>query len=205
VDPSQQPDRPEESPTERLVREGQAGDRGRFGELYQRLGPAVFAWARLRIPSEMRDQLDPDDVMQEAWIRAFRSFSTFDPERGAFRPWLFQVAKHTLLDMIRRVRVRRPPGGGFQSSAHLSRIRDDVTNLSRRLGRSEAFAQFLERTASLPEQDRLLLVHCGLEGMTVTEAAPRIGLGREAAHKRWQRLRARLKTESVPAGLLDDD
>jgi RNA polymerase sigma factor (sigma-70 family) len=194
---------PEEPPTERLVREGQAGDPSRFGDLYERLGPAVFAWARLRIPSEMRDQLEADDVMQETWIRAFRSFETFDPKRGPFRPWLFQVAKHSLLDMIRRVRVRRPPGGRFQSSAHLSRIRDEVTNLSQRLARSEALSAFLEQTAGLPEQDRLLLVHCGLEGMSISDAAKRLGLSREAAYKRWQRLRAKLAKQGVPQGLLE--
>ena len=35
------------------------------------------------------------------------NFGNYDPERGPFRPWLFQVAKYVLLDAFRRLR----PGG----------------------------------------------------------------------------------------------
>jgi hypothetical protein len=34
---------------------------------------------------------------------------------------------------------------------------------------------------------------CGLEGATCADAARKLGIGVEAAHKRWQRLRNRLR------------
>jgi DNA-directed RNA polymerase specialized sigma24 family protein len=48
-----------------------------------------------------------------------------------------------------------------------------------------------------------LIVYCGLEGLSVTEVAQRLGLSREAAFKRWQRLRDELGQGRVaPASLL---
>jgi DNA-directed RNA polymerase specialized sigma24 family protein len=118
---------------------------------------------------------------------------------------LFQVAKHALLDMVRKVSVREPPVGRWEAgrSVALSQIRDDVTSLSRRLARRDDLNAFLDQASRMNDEDRRLLVHCGLEGLTVTEAAKRLGLGREAAFKRWQRLRARLADGPLPAGLLD--
>jgi hypothetical protein len=42
----------------------------------------------------------------------------------------------------------------------------------------------------------MLVIHCGLEGVPCTLAATRLGLGAEAATKRWQRLRSRLRTSA---------
>jgi RNA polymerase sigma factor (sigma-70 family) len=192
--------------TERLVRRSQAGEGDEFGELFTHLTPSLFAWARVRIPDNLRSKLDPDDVVQEAWIRAYRSFDSYDEAKGSFRAWLFKVAKHSLLDMIRHARVRRSTDGRMAADAsdpHLSRLVDDVTSVSRRLARDESLQAFLRRIRLLPEEERLLLVHCGLEGMQVKEAADRIGLSLAAAGKRWQRLRARLADEQWPAGLLE--
>lgn len=199
-------DRHDESVTRRLARLG--GDRPGFEALFHRLAPAVHAWARLRLPVDLRVVLDADDVAQEAWLRVYNAFATYDPERGSFRPWLFKVAKHALLDLIRRARVRQPRLGRLlrpaDASVHLSRLRDEVTTLSRRLARDETLERFLDQASRLDPADRLLLVHIGLEGLTVAEAALRSGLSRPAAYKRWQRLRARLASEGLLGRLMVD-
>jgi RNA polymerase sigma-70 factor, ECF subfamily len=47
--------------------------------------------------------VDADDVVQEALVRAWRRWSTYDPQRGSARAWLCAV----LLDKARRHHTRR--------------------------------------------------------------------------------------------------
>ena len=209
--PPHEPSRPaaeqdSASITRRLVRAVQAGEAERLTPLYERLAPALYGWACLRIPREVRGRLEPDDLMQDVWLRALSAFDSFDPDRGPFRPWLFQVAKYTLLDALRRLRSRLAPRQQPLESGEagrLSQLLDDATAVSRAAARRDDVAAFLARVAELPEDDQTLLVHHGLEGLSLAEAGARMGLTKVAAQKRWQRLRARLAEEGLPAGLVE--
>src|SRR5215469_15972333 len=55
--------------------------------------------------------VDPDlaeDVVQEAFLRAWRACSSFDPEGGPLVNWLLVITANTAIDMV-KARVRRPP------------------------------------------------------------------------------------------------
>jgi RNA polymerase sigma-70 factor (ECF subfamily) len=55
--------------------------------------------------------VDPDlaeDVVQEAFLRAWRACSSFDPEGGPMVNWLLVITANTAIDMV-KARVRRPP------------------------------------------------------------------------------------------------
>src|SRR5262245_61252916 len=64
------------------------------------------------LPGDVRAALDPQDVLQEAHVRAFRNIGKFQP-RGphSFYPWLATVADNTLTDKVREQRrLKRAPG-----------------------------------------------------------------------------------------------
>jgi RNA polymerase sigma-70 factor (ECF subfamily) len=42
------------------------------------------------------------DVVQEVFIALWRDASRFDPARGAVAPWLFALARHKAIDLVRR-------------------------------------------------------------------------------------------------------
>lgn len=195
-----------ESITRGLARGVRAGDQQKFEALYARLAPALAAWANLRIRVGLRSRLDPEDLMQEVWIRALTAFPNYDPERGPFRPWFFQVAKYVLLDAFRRLRPAPiQPGAPEETGGwRLSRVPDDGTSVSRQVARQDGLRAFLAEVEALEEDDRTLLVHCGLEGMRMADVAAKLGLSPAATEKRWQRLRARLATKRWPEGLLDE-
>ncbi len=205
------PDPDDESVTRHLARGAQAGDEARFSALCERLAPALYGWSVLRIPPELRARLQPEDLMQDVWLRALSAFGSYDADRGPLRPWLFQVAKYTLLDALRRGRVRVQPrqepapdgGSDAGGGARLSQVPDDATAVSQRVARRDDVAAFLAHVETLPEEDRDLLVHHGLEGLSLGQAAERLGLEKAAAQKRWQRLRARLAEHGWPEGMFE--
>jgi RNA polymerase sigma-70 factor (ECF subfamily) len=47
-----------------------------------------------------------EDVVQEVFTRAWRSADRYDPARGSVRTWLYQIARHAIIDMRRRASAR---------------------------------------------------------------------------------------------------
>jgi RNA polymerase sigma-70 factor (ECF subfamily) len=194
-----------ESETQAIARAARAGQPGRLGELYGRVLPSLYAWARLRIRPEFRRVLSAEDLVQEVWLRASEAFRSFDPAACSFRAWVFGVAKNVLFEVQRRafrqIRERTPEGSTSQLMA-LQEIPADVTSLTQRVQKDEGIRSFLERVAELDEEDRRTLIHCGLEELPLREAAERMDLTRDAVAKRWQRLRDRMRGWRVPEGIV---
>lgn len=176
-----------------------------FRRAYAELAPALFAWARARIRPELRAWIEPSDVVQEVWCRAWAARAAGEREPEALRPWLFGVAKNVLLEALRRARgpaFRAGAAGSTTRLLALGSVPDEVTAASVRCARDEQLARFSDWLEELAPEDRELVVHCGLEGLAHGEVAERLGLTRDAAAKRWQRLCARLEQERLPRELL---
>ena len=72
--------------------EVKGGNSESFGRLYEHIAPALLTWAEFRIRPEQRQHVDPSDVVQEVWFRAWRQMESFDPEATPFRFWIFRIA-----------------------------------------------------------------------------------------------------------------
>jgi RNA polymerase sigma factor (sigma-70 family) len=165
-----------------------------FEACYADVAPALFAWAELRIRPSMRARLEPQDLVQEVWLRGMKSFVRFEERGISFRAWAFKIGKNILMEAIRATRT--DPGAGAsasQSLLSLDGIPQSITSFTQHLAREDSVRAFLAHAAELDESDRMLLIHCGLEDETCAEAAVKLGLTEDAAIKRWQRLKARLR------------
>ncbi len=172
--------REEEDELRRCMVRYQAGDAAAVEELVRRLSSRLFGCF-------MTPQLsvsDTEDLVQECWLRIHRSRHTFratDP----LLPWIFAIARHTLLDDRRRRRRRaarevllsKPPDLASHVTAAASRAPDVVGLLGR-----------------LPAADRDLLVLLKVTGMTMEEAAratsSSVAATKQRAHRAYARLRA---------------
>lgn len=196
--------------TKRYATGAKRGDAGEFARLYEHVAPAVFAWANLRLRGDHRTVLDPSDLVQEVWMRAWRKIEDLDVDKIPFRFWIFRIAKNVLLEASRQ--ARRPDRSGSRSSQSraegepdpLQQVADSVTAVSRRIAKDEGLARFQEHVSAMDPDDRSLVVHCGLEGLGLREVGERLGISTEAAAKRWQRLRAKLRESELPQYLLAD-
>ena len=177
----------------------------RFEDLFEEVAPALYAWAELRIRPALRARLDPQDLVQEVWLRGQDRFRHFDERGIAFRAWIFRIGKNVLLEALRAARTAAlvsGPGSTGSGSFGLDRIPQSVTSFTQRLAREDSVRAFLAHAESLHETDRMLLIHCGLEGEACAEAALKLGLTEDAAIKRWQRLRAKLREAPWARALL---
>ncbi len=78
-----------------------AGDEGAFRTLVERHSRAVFRVAYRMTGNEH----DAEDVVQEAFLRAYRSLGRFE-ERARFASWLHRIAANCAYDVL-RARARR--------------------------------------------------------------------------------------------------
>lgn len=172
-----------------------------FDRMYEAVAPALFAWADVRIRADVRAWLDPQDLVQEVWCRAWRRHAEFDPESTSFRYWVFRIAKNVLLEGFRRLRepsFRAGPAGSTTRLYALQELPDSATGVTRRIARDEGLKLFAAWLRGLDDEDQRLILHCGLEGMSHSEASERLQLSPDAVAKRWQRLRAKLEEQRVP-------
>jgi len=75
------------------------------------LAAAHAAYHARLLARARRIVVDPDlaeDVVQEAFLRAWRACGSFNPEGGPMVNWLLVITARTAIDMV-KARVRRPP------------------------------------------------------------------------------------------------
>lgn len=146
----------------------------------------------------MRRDFEIEDLMQEVWVRALHNDQTDSANNG--RAWLLAIARNVVLEVLRASgRRRRHMALAVEGSG--TEFADEVTSVTRRIARDELRQQFFAELDALDDDDRQLVVHHGLEGRPVTQLAPRLGITPDAAHKRWQRLRDRLRAHGSPDDL----
>jgi RNA polymerase sigma-70 factor (ECF subfamily) len=172
----------------------------RFTALYEQVAPALCVWTMRHVSRTVQARIEIDDVLQETWMRAFRLRDRFAGPDTAFRAWIFAIAKNLLLEVQRSANKARRvqiDDGRTTNMLALEQISVSMTALSQRLVRDDGIRRFRAHLEELPREDQELVSFCGLEGSTAAEAARKLGIGVEAAHKRWQRLRARLREDGL--------
>src|SRR5215203_4892479 len=80
-----------------------------LSKLYDRYSRTVFG-VGLKI---LGDRSMAEELVQEVFLKVWRSSGTFDPSRGSFSTWLYRVTRSVALDLYRkRARRVRPVSDG---------------------------------------------------------------------------------------------
>src|SRR5919112_3967135 len=111
--------RADELPDERLMaRLDGPGVETAISALYDRYSRTVFG-VGLNI---LGDRSMAEELVQEVFLKVWRSSGTFDPSRGSFSTWLYRVTRSVAVDLYRKRanRVRPVPDGEL----HIATTRD---------------------------------------------------------------------------------
>jgi RNA polymerase sigma factor (sigma-70 family) len=86
-----------------------SGSQQRWAALKKLYDPHLLAHARARIGTALARMIEPEEVVDEAWMRVFEKWGEFQYEKKhALRAWLSLQVDRVILDRCRRER-RRPP------------------------------------------------------------------------------------------------
>ncbi|GAB4024732.1 RNA polymerase sigma factor [Spirosoma koreense] len=90
---------------ERLVLALRQGDSKAFQQLYTRYNQALF----VSIIQLIKDPAEAEDLLQDAYVKAWQRFSSYDSQQGSLYTWLYNIARHTALDALRKRKLALQP------------------------------------------------------------------------------------------------
>jgi RNA polymerase sigma-70 factor (ECF subfamily) len=143
----------------------------------------------------VRDEHEAEDVVQEVFLRALRSFAGFHGSDG--RGWLLTIVRNTCYTWLERRRARGAPLS-FDEAIHGAA--GETTGPEAVLLKTEERRSVHEAIGALPVDLREVIVLRELEGMSYKEIAAVIQAPMGTVMSRLARARDRLAQTLTPSG-----
>jgi RNA polymerase sigma-70 factor (ECF subfamily) len=174
--------------------DGNAIDLNRWMERYQQADPeapgvliGALSPPLLRFfTSQVRSPQQPEDLLQETWMRIHRVRHTYRPGEPVL-PWVYAIARRVRVDGYRRSRriFTREIAMGFLPEA--------ATHQESR----ESLPDFETLVQALPEGQREVVTMLKVGGLSLEEVAgatsSTVGAVKQKAHRAYERLRTLLQ------------
>lgn len=131
--------------------------------------------------------VEAEDVVQEAYVKAYRALSAGDFDgRANVSTWLYRVVANQAIDALRgRARRPRPTDTADESTSDLASAEQKF-----------ALAELSDWMGDLPPDQRAALVLKAVEGLTSPEIAEILRCSEGAVEQRLVRARAALRKRS---------
>jgi RNA polymerase sigma-70 factor (ECF subfamily) len=182
-----------------LLERLRAGDEAAYEELVRANTGRLLAVARRLLPTEE----DARDVVQEAFLSAFRSLPNF-AGGSKLSTWLHRIVVNAALMRLRTKR-RKPEESletllpSFLEDGHHAELYSQWSEpADRALERAEVRELVRAQVERLPETYRTVLMLRDIEGMETEDVAAALGLTPNAVKMRLHRGRQALRTLLAP-------
>ncbi len=161
----------------------------------RRFQPKVFGIAL----AVTRDPTLADDVAQEAFLRAWRSASTYDGVRGSVAAWLLTITRNVAIDAVRARRTTPTDDDQLDRLLQSTFGGDDHTDgTGEEAARRVEAAAVVARLRALPPDQARAVVLAVYGGCTAEEVGQREGVPLGTAKTRIRTGLRRLRAASAP-------
>jgi RNA polymerase sigma-70 factor (ECF subfamily) len=133
---------------EELMHQLAGGHDEALGVLYDRYATRIRALA-----AHTLDRGTAEDIVQDVFLAVWRRASTYDSQRGTFRPWVYQIAHYRILNELRR-RKHRPTAEFDPDGAGLSELPSPAPGPYEAVWREEQRAGVQSALEGLPGSQR---------------------------------------------------
>jgi len=195
-----------------------AGEAGALERVLAFFRDNLLAFVTRLMPPELRPLIDPQDVVHDTCIEAFRRIHEFKAvDSESVRRWLFTIARHEVVDLVRTCRRAKRGGGrvGIDLAAGAGGAPADEDGVARLLGELAVYERTPSRSAmrhelrlaleqsigrlAAPLRDAVRLRH--MTGLSFKEVAVRMDRTERAVQQLCTRalreLREELRSASV--------
>ena len=186
-----------------LIRRAQTGDADAFAGLVELHRGRAWRVARGLVGSDE----DAQDIVQEAFLRVFRSLSTFDFDHG-FTTWLYRIVTNLAIDHLRKRRAAISTAAASDEESDLDLPDESGPRPSEGLEQMDLAREVEACLASLAPHFQSVLRLREMEGLACTEIARIVGAthvtvrwrlhrGRKLFQEEWER---RSRFRASPGG-----
>lgn len=170
------------------------GDQEAWRRLFDRVQSAIWWVARVQLAqTNLLDRFDPDDVVQETVLVAFRRISTFtDRGPGSFRVWLGQIARNIVREWHRNenlVQKRKHDRAAVDLDRQVAVTATPEEEVEKRW----MTERVVRAVAAIPEPAATLISYYAYLGLTWAELADAMS----TAADRWTAARARYQVNAA--------
>ncbi len=169
------------APDHDLFRRAAAGDGRALASVIARYQERLLARIRLMMGPEARASVESGDVLQDVFSEAIRGLRAGDlRDERAFLRWVSAIARHHIVDEVRRRREQ-------SLEALSSGLVAGELPIAARLSADEAGQRLAEAIEELEPARRLVVELRALEGWTWARVAQELGRSEEAVRKLYHR------------------
>jgi RNA polymerase sigma-70 factor, ECF subfamily len=142
-----------------------------FALLYDRYAPAIYAMA-----AHLLQPREAEEIVQEVFLRLWQRADQFDGERGSFRAWFFAVARHQMLDQLKRCSQEQRLLALYEIERLLTESNIDVAGqVAETLWEQQRQQAVLTALHELPAEQRRALVLAYFGGLSHAMIAQELG------------------------------
>ncbi len=172
------------------------GEKEALDVFYNRHARSVFSLARYMLRDTTLAEEATQDIFVNLWLKA----SSYNPQRGKPKAWFMSIAHHRIIDLI-RARKRHLQSTNEVSHELLDLHPSSGPGTEELAYRNLARETIIKALASLPSEQREVLVLAYFEGYSQSEIASKLGqpLGTVKTRVRlgMQKLRASSQNREV--------
>uniref|UniRef100_A0A7C4LIK9 Sigma-70 family RNA polymerase sigma factor n=1 Tax=Schlesneria paludicola TaxID=360056 RepID=A0A7C4LIK9_9PLAN len=159
-----------------LWHQAKQGDRSAYEQLFALHVDQLLVFIRVRLGAGLAAKIELEDVLQETYLAAHRSFDQFEyTEDGAFLKWLCRIVENRLRDWHDHFAA--------QKRQPVDVPRSSPTGPATALGRVEDRERIEQALQRLEPDHRLVLLLRYFEGLSAEETAERMARSPGAVRK----------------------
>lgn len=178
---------------EQVLARVRAGETELYELLMRRYNQRVYRVIR----SVLTDEGEAEDVLQEAWVRAYEHLDQFEG-RAAFSTWITKIAFYEALARAKREKRYSPLEGMEGEIVPDAEGQSPQTESPESLAMRHQLGRLLQSVVDeLPPSYRAVFLLREIERLSTAETAECLGLSEEAVKTRLHRSRAQLRRELV--------
>lgn len=151
---------------EELIELLKNSDKSAFSYLYDHYSGALYSI----IFKMIGDNELAEDILQEAFVKIWNNFSSYDPSKGRLFTWMLNITRNLTIDTIRSKGYKK------QSKIQRSDIAVDYANNS--INENDKFdALGIRKQVTLLKGDQQQIIDlCYFEGLTQDEVSKKLGI-----------------------------
>jgi RNA polymerase sigma-70 factor (ECF subfamily) len=172
---------------------------------FERLHPRLLAMVERRLGHKVAARVDPEGVVQDAFLRARPRWQAMNPKPADLDAWVYGQVHDRLVEVVRTVLgpkrniARDIPWSAGSAAPLAEHLVDSQTGPATALSRAERCAAVRAALEKLDPLDREILALRHFDALNFAQIGAILGLSRNAATKRGLRAMVELRDLIPPA------